>query len=325
MVWTRDLDRAHRVAGRIRTGMVWVNCFFERELRAPFGGVGWSGIGREGGALVARLLHRARRPSSCCTASGERPTRATHGAHRGRGHRRAGGRAGARRARRPLPRLRGGARDPPAGRRHQPAAARGRACSHASASTSGSADAGRRDRRAALLQPPRPAHLERAARTRRRLRLAAVLGAPRRPADGAAATPSWSGSGTTRSSPTGPSRRSREDGGRRDRAARTPRRRRDRRGRPRRPAGRRRRHPLRGPRGSSTRHGGGVRYGGRLLWRAITRARAVPRRPHDDHGRPPGPEVRLLPDHADRRRRPLADQLDRRAARPGDAPPPQDW
>ena len=49
MVWTRDLDRAHRVAGRIRTGMVWVNCFFERELRAPFGGVGWSGIGREGG------------------------------------------------------------------------------------------------------------------------------------------------------------------------------------------------------------------------------------------------------------------------------------
>ena len=28
---------------------MWVNCFFERELRAPFGGVGWSGIGREGG------------------------------------------------------------------------------------------------------------------------------------------------------------------------------------------------------------------------------------------------------------------------------------
>jgi 5-carboxymethyl-2-hydroxymuconic-semialdehyde dehydrogenase len=28
---------------------VWVNCFFVRDLRAPFGGAGQSGIGREGG------------------------------------------------------------------------------------------------------------------------------------------------------------------------------------------------------------------------------------------------------------------------------------
>jgi aminomuconate-semialdehyde/2-hydroxymuconate-6-semialdehyde dehydrogenase len=49
MLWTRDLDRAHRLAARWRAGMVWVNCFFERDLRLPFGGERASGIGREGG------------------------------------------------------------------------------------------------------------------------------------------------------------------------------------------------------------------------------------------------------------------------------------
>jgi aminomuconate-semialdehyde/2-hydroxymuconate-6-semialdehyde dehydrogenase len=49
MLWTNDLDRAHRVAEAWRTGMVWVNCFFERDLRLPFGGERASGIGREGG------------------------------------------------------------------------------------------------------------------------------------------------------------------------------------------------------------------------------------------------------------------------------------
>jgi len=49
MLWTNDLDRAHRIAEAWRTGMVWVNCFFERDLRLPFGGERASGIGREGG------------------------------------------------------------------------------------------------------------------------------------------------------------------------------------------------------------------------------------------------------------------------------------
>jgi len=49
MVWTRDLARAHRVAAKIRAGTIWVNCFFIRDLRVPFGGYKDSGIEREGG------------------------------------------------------------------------------------------------------------------------------------------------------------------------------------------------------------------------------------------------------------------------------------
>ena len=48
-VWTRDLTRAHRVAGRLEVGLVWVNSWFLRDLRTPFGGAKQSGIGREGG------------------------------------------------------------------------------------------------------------------------------------------------------------------------------------------------------------------------------------------------------------------------------------
>ena len=49
MLFTRDLDRAHRMAARWRAGTVWINCFFERDLRLPFGGEKSSGLGREGG------------------------------------------------------------------------------------------------------------------------------------------------------------------------------------------------------------------------------------------------------------------------------------
>ena len=48
-VWTGDLKRAHRVAPQMNAGITWVNCWFLRDLRTPFGGVGLSGIGREGG------------------------------------------------------------------------------------------------------------------------------------------------------------------------------------------------------------------------------------------------------------------------------------
>ena len=48
-VWTTNLARAHRVSGRIEAGIVWVNSWFLRDLRTPFGGMKQSGIGREGG------------------------------------------------------------------------------------------------------------------------------------------------------------------------------------------------------------------------------------------------------------------------------------
>ncbi|RIJ67785.1 aldehyde dehydrogenase [Nakamurella silvestris] len=46
---TGDRDRAERVSSALSAGTVWVNCFFVRDLGAPFGGNGKSGIGREGG------------------------------------------------------------------------------------------------------------------------------------------------------------------------------------------------------------------------------------------------------------------------------------
>ena len=49
MIFTENVRRAHRVSAALNAGTVWVNCFFVRDLRAPFGGVGWSGMGREGG------------------------------------------------------------------------------------------------------------------------------------------------------------------------------------------------------------------------------------------------------------------------------------
>jgi aminomuconate-semialdehyde/2-hydroxymuconate-6-semialdehyde dehydrogenase len=48
-VWTENISRAHRVAAQIDSGIVWVNSWFLRDLRTPFGGMKGSGIGREGG------------------------------------------------------------------------------------------------------------------------------------------------------------------------------------------------------------------------------------------------------------------------------------
>ena len=48
-IWTENLSRAHRMAERIESGIVWINCWLLRDLRTPFGGMKNSGIGREGG------------------------------------------------------------------------------------------------------------------------------------------------------------------------------------------------------------------------------------------------------------------------------------
>ncbi|MDI1348966.1 2-hydroxymuconic semialdehyde dehydrogenase [Aquabacterium sp.] len=48
-IWTDNLTRAHRVAAAVEVGITWVNSWFLRDLRTPFGGSKQSGIGREGG------------------------------------------------------------------------------------------------------------------------------------------------------------------------------------------------------------------------------------------------------------------------------------
>ena len=59
-VWTSHLTRAHRVAARLESGIVWVNCWMRRDLRTPFGGVKQSGVGREGGLDALRFFTEAK-------------------------------------------------------------------------------------------------------------------------------------------------------------------------------------------------------------------------------------------------------------------------
>src|SRR5881394_923431 len=59
-VWTQNLSRAHRVAEKIHTGTVWVNCWLVRDLRVPFGGMKASGVGREGGEEALRFFTEAK-------------------------------------------------------------------------------------------------------------------------------------------------------------------------------------------------------------------------------------------------------------------------
>ena len=63
VVWTQNLARAHRVARQLETGIVWVNTWFLRDLRTPFGGVKLSGIGREGGLHSLRFYSE---PTTIC-------------------------------------------------------------------------------------------------------------------------------------------------------------------------------------------------------------------------------------------------------------------
>jgi aminomuconate-semialdehyde/2-hydroxymuconate-6-semialdehyde dehydrogenase len=64
-LWTRDLERAHRIAARLRVGIVWINTWLMRDLRTPFGGMGQSGLGREGGAEAMRFFTE---PRNVCIA-----------------------------------------------------------------------------------------------------------------------------------------------------------------------------------------------------------------------------------------------------------------
>ena len=53
-VWTESLSAAHRVAGALRAGTVWINCYDVFDAAAPFGGFKMSGIGRELGEYALR-------------------------------------------------------------------------------------------------------------------------------------------------------------------------------------------------------------------------------------------------------------------------------
>ncbi len=55
-IWTENLARAHRVAERVQSGVIWVNCWLVRDLRVPFGGMKQSGVGREGGDEALRFF-----------------------------------------------------------------------------------------------------------------------------------------------------------------------------------------------------------------------------------------------------------------------------
>lgn len=59
-VWTTHLSRAHRMAAELRVGMVWINTWLMRDLRTPFGGIGQSGLGREGGQDAMRFFTESR-------------------------------------------------------------------------------------------------------------------------------------------------------------------------------------------------------------------------------------------------------------------------
>ena len=62
-IWTENLTRAHRLAEKVESGIIWINCWLERDLRTPFGGMKNSGVGREGGNEV---LHFFTEPKNVC-------------------------------------------------------------------------------------------------------------------------------------------------------------------------------------------------------------------------------------------------------------------
>ncbi|WP_037078301.1 2-hydroxymuconic semialdehyde dehydrogenase [Pseudonocardia spinosispora] len=68
-VWTGDVDRAHRVAPALDVGLAWVNSWWLRDLRSPFGGNGRSGLGREGGRAAADFYSH---PTNVCIEIGPR-------------------------------------------------------------------------------------------------------------------------------------------------------------------------------------------------------------------------------------------------------------
>jgi len=59
-IWSQDISKANRVAAKVESGIIWVNCWLIRDLRAPFGGMKNSGVGREGGWEALRFFTEAK-------------------------------------------------------------------------------------------------------------------------------------------------------------------------------------------------------------------------------------------------------------------------
>ena len=62
-IWTRDLNKAHLLAGQIDSGTVWINTHNILDTAMPFGGTKLSGLGREFGTEV---VHAYTEPRSVC-------------------------------------------------------------------------------------------------------------------------------------------------------------------------------------------------------------------------------------------------------------------
>ena len=59
-IWTQDISKANRVAAKVESGIIWINCWLVRDLRTPFGGMKNSGVGREGGWEALRFFTEAK-------------------------------------------------------------------------------------------------------------------------------------------------------------------------------------------------------------------------------------------------------------------------
>jgi aminomuconate-semialdehyde/2-hydroxymuconate-6-semialdehyde dehydrogenase len=55
-IWTQDISKANFVSSKLQCGIVWINCWLNRDLRSPFGGTKSSGVGREGGWEAMRFF-----------------------------------------------------------------------------------------------------------------------------------------------------------------------------------------------------------------------------------------------------------------------------
>jgi len=59
-IWTQDISKANRMAAKVESGIIWINCWLVRDLRTPFGGMKNSGVGREGGWEALRFFTEAK-------------------------------------------------------------------------------------------------------------------------------------------------------------------------------------------------------------------------------------------------------------------------